>query len=303
MLRALPTRVVSPLTCLYAFLLQLNVTPFKYKVRRPWPSEAQVRLTPPDAGQKVLKPKRLLQSPLGAPLVAPDPESIGTIAGQLVHVSKEDVVDKVHVGDVAKYSFFYQVTLQARVKEDSGAVTSAKPMMVCFPMWMKGHAVGRDRAAVFIGGTLYQIKGDSHSYVQTWRVHGGQLKQAKRVQWSGVAGYLPITDAAVVAEVDGALERWKLLLAGKVGGKRDTGTGGGHVSDDNLKARFWETQYGFWDTLRREKATYGRQCLQWHPVVQGKCKEGLGWVRWYPTHEFSMKNDKFPTKKKPTCTC
>ena len=86
---------------------------------------------------------------------------------------------------------------------------------------MKGHAVGRDPAAVSIGGTLYQIKGDSHSYVQTWRV---QLKQAKRVQWSGVAGYLPITDVAVVAEVDGAMERWKLLLSGKVGGKRETET-------------------------------------------------------------------------------
>ena len=97
--------------------------------------------------------------------------------------------------------------------------------MVRFPMWMKGHAVGRDPAAVFIGGTLYQIKGDIHSYVQTWRVHGGQIKQAKRVQWSGVAGYLPITDAAVVAEVEGAMERWKLLLAGKVGGKRETETG------------------------------------------------------------------------------
>ena len=135
-------------------------------------------------------------------------------------------MDNVHVGDVAKYSFFDQVTLQAKVKEDSGAVSWLEPMMVRFPMWMKGHAVGRDPAAVFIGGTLYQIKGDSHSYVQTWRVHGGQLKQAKRAQWSGVAGYLPITDAAVVAEVEGAMERWKLLLAGKVGGKRDTGTGG-----------------------------------------------------------------------------
>ena len=186
-----------------------------------------MRPTPPDAGRKALKPKGLLQSPPGAPLVAPDPESIGTIAGQLVQVSKEDVVDNVHVGDVAKHSFFYQVTLQARVKEDSGVVSWLEPMMVRFPMWMKGHAVGRDPAAVFIGGTLYQIKGDSHSYVQTWRVQGGQLKQAKRVQWSGVAGYLPITDAAVVAEVDGAMERWKLLVAGKVGGKRDTGTGGG----------------------------------------------------------------------------
>ena len=156
-----------------------------------------------------MQPKALLQSPPGAPLVAPDPESIGTIAGQLVQVSKEDVVDNVHVGDVAKYSFFDQVTLQAKVKEDSGAVSWLEPMMVRFPMWMKGHAVGRDPAAVFIGGTLYQIKGDSHSYVQTWRVHGGQLKQAKRVQWSGVAGYLPITDAAVVAEVESAMDRWK----------------------------------------------------------------------------------------------
>ena len=137
----------------------------------------------------MLKPKGLLQSPPGATLVAPDPESIGTIAGQLVQVSKEDVVDNVHVGDVAKYNFFDQVTLQARVKEDSGAVTWAETMMVRFPMWMKGHAVGRDPAAVFIGGTLYQIKGDSHTYVQTWRLHGGQLKQAKRVQWSGVCNY------------------------------------------------------------------------------------------------------------------
>ena len=64
---------MSPLTFLYAFLLQLNVTPFKYKERRPWPSKAQVRPTPPDAGRKVLKPKGLLQSPPGAPLVAPDP--------------------------------------------------------------------------------------------------------------------------------------------------------------------------------------------------------------------------------------
>ena len=195
---------------------------------------------PPDAGRKVLKPKGLLQSPPGAPLVAPDPELIGTIPGQLVQVSKEDVVDNVHVGDVAKYSFFDQVTLQARVKEDSGAVQWAEPMMVRFPMWMKGHAVGRDPAAVFVGGTLYQITCDSHIYVQTWRVHGGQLKQAKRVRWSGVADYLPMTDAAVVAEVDGAMERWKLLLAGKVGGKRDTGTGGGRggVRHRPIAARF-----------------------------------------------------------------
>ena len=206
-------------------LLQLHVTPFKYKERRPWPSEAQVRPTPPDVSRKVLKPKGLLQSPPGgAPLVAPAPESIGTIPGQLVQVSKEEVIDNVHVGDVAKFSFYDQATLQVRTKEDNGAVTSAEPVIVQFPMWMKGHAVGRDPAAVFIGGTLYQIKGDSHSYVQTWRVHGGQLKQAKRVQWSGVAGYLPITDVAVVAEVDGAMERWKLLLAGKVRGKRETET-------------------------------------------------------------------------------
>ena len=218
---------MSPLTFLYAFLLQLNVTPLKYKERRPWPSEAQVRPTPLDAGRKVLKPKRLLQTPAGAPLVAPDPESIGTIPRQLVQVSKEEVVDNIHIGDVAKYSFYDQVTLQAKVKEDSGAVTWAEPVMVRFPMWMKGHVVGRDPPADFLGGTLYQIEGDSHSYVQTWRVHGGQLKQAKRVQWLGVAGYLPITDAAVVAEVDGAMERWKFLLAGKVGGKRETETGGG----------------------------------------------------------------------------
>ena len=148
-----------------------------------------------------------------------------TIPGQLVQVSKEEVVDNVHVGDVAKYTFYDQVTLEARTKELSGAVTWAEPVMVQFPMWMKGHAVGRDPAAeILFGGTLYQIKGDSHSCVQTWRVHGEQLKQAKRVQWSGVAGYLPITDAAVVAEVDGAMERWKLLLAGKVGGKREAET-------------------------------------------------------------------------------
>ena len=218
---------MSPLTFLYAFLLQLNVTPFKYKERRPWPFEAQVRPTPQDAGRKVLKPKGLLHSPPGAPLLAPDPESIGTIPRQLVQVSKEEVVDNVHIGYVAKYSFYDQVTLQAKVKEDSGAVPWAEPVMVRFPMWMKGHAVGRDPAAVFIGGTLYQIEGDSHSYVQTWRVHGGQLNQAKRVQWSGVAGYFPIPDAAVVAEVYGAMQRWKLLLAGKVGGKRETETGGG----------------------------------------------------------------------------
>ena len=83
MLRALPTRPVSPLTFHYAFLLQLNVIPFKYKERRPWPFEAQVGPKPPDEGRKVLKPKGLLQSPPGALLVAPDPESIGTIAGQL----------------------------------------------------------------------------------------------------------------------------------------------------------------------------------------------------------------------------
>ena len=143
-------------------LLQLQVTPFKYKERRPSPSEARVRPTPPHAGRKVLKPKGLLQTPPGgAPLVAPDPESIGTIPGQLVQVSKEEVVDNVHIGDVAKYSFYDQVTLQAKVKEDNGAVTWVEPVMVQFPMWMKGHAVGRDRAAVFIGGTLYQIKGDS----------------------------------------------------------------------------------------------------------------------------------------------
>ena len=79
----------------------------------------------------------------------------------------------------------------------------------------------------FFWGTLYQIKGDSHSYVQTWRVHGGQLKHAKRVQWSGVAGYLPITEAAVVAEVDGAMERWKLISAGKISGEEGHGDGGG----------------------------------------------------------------------------
>ena len=86
-----------------------------------------------------------------------------------------------------------------------------------------------------IGGTLYHIKGDSHRYVQTWRVHGGQLIQAKRVQWSGVAGYLPITDAGVVAEVDEAGERWKLLLAGKVGWKRETETGAeeGYETDES----------------------------------------------------------------------
>ena len=131
-------------------------------------------------------------------------------------------MDNVHVSDVPEYGFFDQVTLQAKVKEDSGVVSWLGRMMVRFPMWMKGHAVGKDPAAVFFGGTLYQIKGDSHSYVHTWRVQGGQLKQAKRVQWSGVAGYLQITNAAVDAEVEGAMERWKLLLAGKVGGKRDT---------------------------------------------------------------------------------
>ena len=146
-------------------------------------------------------------------------------------------MDNVHVGDVTKYSFFDQVTLQAKVKEDNGAVKWLEPMTVRFPMWMKGHAVGRDPAAVFIWGTLYQIKGDSHSYVQTWRVQGGQLKQAKRAQWLGVAGYLPITDAAVVAEVEGAMERWKLLLAGKVGGKRDTGTGGEEEGYDTDQSR------------------------------------------------------------------
>ena len=89
---------MSPLPFLFAFVLQLHVTPFRYKERRPWPSEAQVRPTPLDAGRKVLKPKGLLQTPPGAPLVAPDPESIGTIPGQLVQVSKEEVVDNVHWG-------------------------------------------------------------------------------------------------------------------------------------------------------------------------------------------------------------
>ena len=164
-------------------LLQLHLTPFKYKVRRPWPPEAQVRPMPPDVSRKVLKPKRLLQSPPGgAPLVAAATESIGTIPGQLVQVSKEGAVDNGHVGDVAKYSFYDQVTLQARTKEENGAVTWAQPVMVQFPMWIKGHAAWRDPAAVFIGGTWNQIKGDSHRYLQTWRVHGGRLKQAKRVQ-------------------------------------------------------------------------------------------------------------------------
>ena len=63
-------------------------------------------------------------------MVAPAPESIGTIPGQLVQVSKEEVVDNVHVGDVAKYGFYDQVTLQARAKEDNGAVTWAQPMTV-----------------------------------------------------------------------------------------------------------------------------------------------------------------------------
>ena len=99
--------------------------------------------------------------------MAPDPESIGTSPGQLVQVGNEDVVDNVNVGDVANYSFFDQVTLQAKVKEDSRAVTWAEPMTVRSPMWMNGHALGRDPSAVFIGGTLYQMKGDSHSYVQT----------------------------------------------------------------------------------------------------------------------------------------
>ena len=133
--------------------------------------------------------------------------------------------------------FFDQVTLQAKVKEGSRAVTWAEPMIVRFPMLMKGHPVGRDPAAVFIGGSLYQIKGDSHSYMQTWHVQGGQLKQAKRVQWSGVGGYLPITDAAFVGEVDGAMESGKVLLAGKVGGKRVTETGGGEEGYDTDQSR------------------------------------------------------------------
>ena len=130
------------------------------------------------------------------------------------------------IGDVAKYSFYDQVTLQAKVKEDSGAVTWAEPMMVHFPMWMKGHAVGMDPAAIFIGGTSYQIKGDIHSYVKTWRVHGGQLKQAKRVQWSGVAGYLPITDAAVVAEVDSGNGEMEASPCGEGWGEEGDGDGG-----------------------------------------------------------------------------
>ena len=202
--------------------------------------EAQVHPTPPDAGRQVLKPKALLQSPAGAPLVAPDPESIGTIAGQLVQVSKQDVVDNVHVGDVAKYSFFDQVTLQAKVKEDSGVVSWLEPMMVRFPMWMKGHAVGRDPAAVFIWGTVYQIKGDTHSYVQTWRVQGGQLKQGKRVQWSGVAGYLPITDAAVVAESGGCNGEVEASPCEEGWGEEGHGDGGGRggLQHRPIAARF-----------------------------------------------------------------
>ena len=59
--------------------------------------------------------------------MAPAPESIETIPGQLVQVSKEEVVDNVHIGDVAKYSFYDQVTLQARTKEDNGVVTGLSP--------------------------------------------------------------------------------------------------------------------------------------------------------------------------------
>ena len=140
-------------------LLQLHVTPFKYKERRPWPSEAQVRPTPGDARRKVLKPKGLLQSPLGAPLVAPDPESIGTIPEQLVRVSKEEVVDNVHIGDVAKYSFYDQVILQARTKEDNGAVTWAEPVMVQFAMWMKGMLLEGTQQQFLLGGICTRLKG------------------------------------------------------------------------------------------------------------------------------------------------
>ena len=66
--------------------------------------------------------------------MAPDPESIGTIPGQLVQVSKEEVVGDVHIGDVAKYSFYDQVTLQEERKEDNGAVTWAEPVMVHWPL-------------------------------------------------------------------------------------------------------------------------------------------------------------------------
>ena len=54
---------MSPLTFLFAFLLQFNVTLFKYKERCPWPSEAQVRPRPPDAGRKMLKPKVFFRTP------------------------------------------------------------------------------------------------------------------------------------------------------------------------------------------------------------------------------------------------
>ena len=62
--------------------------------------------------------------------MAPAPQLIGTIPGQLVQVSKEEVVDNDHVWAVAKYSFYDQVTLQAPTKEDNGAVTWAEPVMV-----------------------------------------------------------------------------------------------------------------------------------------------------------------------------
>ena len=192
-------------------------------------------------------------------------------------------MDNVHVGDVAKYSFFDQVTLQAKVKEDSGAVSWLEPMMVRFPMWMKGHAIGRDPAAVFIGGTLYQIKGDSHSYVQTWRVHGGQLKQAKRAQWSGVAGYLPITDAAVVAEVEGAMERWKLLLAGKVGGKRDTGTGGDEEGYDTDQSRHGARNF---PKVCRAINAYGRARLpSWFTWTAVQVNHGISPSSTMPGHK------------------
>ena len=68
-----------------------------------WPDQVASRGRKASSTRKI-KPQT--SNPPGAPLVAPDPESIGTIAGQLVQVSKQDVVDNVHVGDVAKYSFF-----------------------------------------------------------------------------------------------------------------------------------------------------------------------------------------------------
>ena len=91
--------------------------------------------------------------------------------------------------------------------------------MVQFPMLKKGHAVGSNPAAAFIGGTLYQIKGDSHSYVQTWREGSSSRPSVFNGQ-----GWRVMSQSLTLLLLQRWMERWKLLLEGKVGGKRETAT-------------------------------------------------------------------------------